>query len=199
MKNMTRGLLLLTVALATSAVYAGQPGPPGVAGVDVFVKQIPAKRSVTDAHGNFALDGLAPSSYTITFRAREAKNVKPASTTKAIIASTYSIKIEGTKHSVNQSGLTSDKLLAGIDVPFQVASGAKVRGQVLAGAVKKMVWIAPEIGSHLPGHWVEADSKEAAAHNSVRVSGDDFRNSMQRAPDPHQEGFDSSRNDMIRK
>jgi hypothetical protein len=62
-----------------------------------------------------------------------------------------------------------------------------------------MVWIAPEVGSHFPGHWVEADSKEAAAHNSVRISGDDFRNNAQRAPDPHQEGFQSYRNDMIRK
>lgn len=76
----------------------------------------------------------------------------------------------------------------GIDIPVEVGSGAKVRGQVLAGAIKKMVWIAQELGSNIPGHWVEADSKEAATHNTVRVSNDDFRNNLQRAPDPHQEG-----------
>lgn len=52
-----------------------------------------------------------------------------------------------------------------------------------------MVWIAAEIGSHMQGHWVEADSKEAAAHNTVKVTNHDFQNSMQRAPDPHQEGW----------
>lgn len=55
-----------------------------------------------------------------------------------------------------------------------------------------MVWIAAEIGSHMPGHWVDADSKEAAARNTVRVSNDDFRNNMQKANDPHQEGFAGS-------
>jgi hypothetical protein len=190
MKNTTCGFLGLFVAFATSVVQGGQPAPaPGVAGVDVFVKQMPAKRSVTDARGNFALDGLAPGSYTIAFRAKEAKSMKNVATTKTVVASTYSIKLEGTKRSVNQSGLTSNKLLAGIDIPVEVGSGAKIRGQVLAGAVKKMVWIAPELGSNMPGHWVEADSKEAAASNTVRISTDDMRNSFQRGPDPHQEGF----------
>src|SRR5438270_10573702 len=32
----------------------------------------------------------------------------------------------------------------------------------------------------VPGHWVDADSKEAAAHNIVQVSTDDFRNSFQK-------------------
>ncbi len=184
---MTRSIFLLFVAFAASAIYGGQP-PPGVEGVDVFVKQNPSKRSVTDAHGAFALDGLAPGSYTFAFRAKEAKSVKNASTTKAIIASTYSIKIDGTKRSVNQSGLTSNKLLAGVDIPVEVGAGAKIRGQVLAGATKKMVWVAAELGSNMPGHWVEEDSKEASALNRNRVSTEDFRNSMQRAPDPHQEG-----------
>lgn len=188
MKKMTCGILVLFVAFATSVVYGGQP-PPGVAGVDVFVKQMPAKRSVTDARGNFALDGLAPGSYTIAFRAKEAKNVKTASTSKAIVATTYSIKIDGTKRSVSQSGLTSDKLLAGIDIAVQVGAGAKIRGQVLAGAVKKMVWIPGALGSNIPGHWAEEDSKEASMHNRVNMSSDDFRNNMQNRLDPHQEGF----------
>ena len=55
-----------------------------------------------------------------------------------------------------------------------------------------MVWIAAEIGSHMPGHWVEADSKEASALNRVHVSVDDVRNNLQMARDPHQEGFPGS-------
>jgi len=188
MKKMTCGLVVVFVAFANSVVSGGQPAP-GVAGVDVFVKQMPAKKSVTDARGNFALDGLAPGSYTIAFRAKAAKDVKPASTSKAIVATTYSIKIDGTKRSVNQSGLTSDKLLAGVDIAVQVGAGAKVRGQVLAGGVKKMVWIPGALGSNIPGHWAEESSKEASMHNRVNMSTEDFRNNMQNHTDPHQEGF----------
>jgi hypothetical protein len=187
MKHMIRGILLLSVLGAMPVVY-GQ-APTGVAGVGVVVKQNPTKRAVTDARGNFSLSGLPAGSYTLTIR--PAQNTKMASTTKATVATSYSIKVEGTKRSVNQT-LTSDKLLAGVDVPVEVGAGAKVRGQVLAGGIKKMVWIAAEIGSHMPGHWVEADSKEASAHNSVRVSNDDFRNNLQMARDPHQEGFPGS-------
>ena len=145
---------------------------------------------MTDARGNFSLEGLPAGSYTLTIRPQKAQDTKMASTTKATVATSYSIKVEGTKRPVNQT-LTSDKLLAGVDVPVEVGAGAKVRGQVLAGGLKKMVWIAAETGSHIPGHWVDADSKEAAARNTVRISGDDFRN-MQRANDAHQEGFPGS-------
>ena len=179
-------MLLVCVALATS-VYGGQPAP-GVAGVDVSVKQMPAKRSVTDARGNFALDGLAPGSYTLSFRAKEAKNVKTPPTNKAVIASTYSIKIDGTKRSVSQSGLTSNSLIAGVDIAVQVGSGAKVRGQVLAGGVKKMVWISGALGSNIPGHWAEEDSKEVSMHNRSNLNANDIRNNMQNRLDPHQEG-----------
>ena len=182
-----RGILLLFVLIGTSVVYA--EAPKGVAGVSVVVKQTPTKRTVTDARGDFSLEGLPAGSYTLTIRPQKANDTKTASTTKAIVATSYSVKIDGTKRPITQSGLTSDKLLAGLDVPVELGAGAKIRGQVLAGGLKKMVWIAPEVGSHFPGHWVDADSKEAAAYNSVRVSQKDFRNSMQRAPDPHQEGF----------
>jgi hypothetical protein len=189
MKNMTRGILLLSVLFVLPVAY-GQ-APKGVAGVVVAVKQNPSKRTVTDAQGNFSLAGLPAGSHTLTIRPQKAQDTKMASTTKAIVATSYSIKVEGTKRPVNQT-LTSDQLLAGVDVPVAIGAGAKVRGQVLAGGLKKMIWIAAETGSHIPGHWVDADSKEAAARNTVRISGDDFRNNMQRANDPHQEGFPGS-------
>ncbi len=186
MKHMTLGILLLSLLFAMPVVNAQTP--KGVAGVSVVVKQNPSKRAVTNASGNFSLEGLPAGSYTLTIRPQKAQDTKTASTTKVIVATSYSIKVEGTKRAVNKSGLTSDALLAGVDLPVEVGAGAKVRGQVLADGQKKMVWIAAEVGSHMPGHWVDADSKEAAGRNTVRISNDDVRNNLQRAPDPHQEG-----------
>jgi hypothetical protein len=54
------------------------------------------------------------------------------------------------------------------------------RGQVLAGEVKKMVWIPKEPGSNIPGHWAEAGSKEAASHNSQVLNADEMRDVMNR-------------------
>ena len=189
MKHMIRSFLLLSLLFAVPMVY-GQ-APKGVAGVSVVVKQNPKKRTATDARGNFSLEGLPAGSYILTIRPQRANDTKTASTTKVTVATSYSIKVEGTKRPVNQT-LTSDKLLAGVDVPVDVGAGAKIRGQVLAGGLKKMVWIAPEIGTHLPGHWVAEDSKEASALNRVHVSNEDVRNNLQMARDPHQEGFPGS-------
>ncbi|HYJ05356.1 MAG TPA: carboxypeptidase-like regulatory domain-containing protein [Chthoniobacterales bacterium] len=165
MKNMTRGILLLLVACATSVSYGGQ-APRGVAGVDVVVKQNPSKRAVTDVRGNFAFDGLAPGSYTLSFRAQKAANTKTTTTDKVTVATSYSIKIDGAKRSVIQSKLTGDRLLAGIDLTIEVGSGAKVRGQVAAGALKKMVWVPKEPGSHIPGYWAEEGTVAASRSNS---------------------------------
>ena len=194
MKHMIRGLVLVSILFALPVAYSETP--KGVAGVTVTVKQNPAKRSVTDARGAFSFEGLSAGSYTLSFRAQKAKDTKTVSTTQAIIATSYSIKVEGGTRPITQK-LTSDNLLAGVDLPVQLGAGARLHGQVLAGALKKMVWIAPEVGSHFPGHWVEADSKEAAAHNTNRVSGDDLRNNLQRALDPHQEGFQGANSSSI--
>ncbi len=194
MKHMIRGLVLVSILFALPVAYSETP--KGVAGVTVTVKQNPAKRSVTDARGAFSFEGLSAGSYTLSFRAQKAKDTKTVSTTQAIIATSYSIKVEGGTRPITQK-LTSDNLLAGVDLPVQLGAGARLHGQVLAGALKKMVWIAPEVGSHFPGHWVDADSKEAAAHNSNRVSGDDLRNNLQMARDPHQEGLSGGNNSSI--
>ena len=164
MKHMARGILLLFLFSTLPLVYA--EAPKGVAGVSVMVKQNPSKHAVTDARGVFSLDGLPAGSYTLAFRPQKAKDIKTASTTKAIVATSYSIKVEGTKRPVTQSGLTSDKLLAGVEIRVDVGAGAKVRGQVLAETLKKMVWIPGEIGSNIPGHWADANSAEAKAKRS---------------------------------
>jgi hypothetical protein len=159
MKNMTRCVLLCVAALAAPVTDGGQE-PPGVAGVDVFVKQMPSRRDVTNGFGIFALDPLPAGSYTLCFKARPANKSRGLTSDKVVVATVYSITIDGTKKQVKQDGLTSDKLVAGVDITVQVGAGAKVRGQVLPGATKKMVWIPPTPGTHLPGHWAEEGSKE---------------------------------------
>ena len=59
------------------------------------------------------------------------------------------------------------------DVVVDCGPGARIRGQVASGALKNMVWISPEPGSNLPGHWVEEGSPEAKAarhYNAHAVS-----------------------------
>jgi hypothetical protein len=172
MKHMTRGIVFLLVALAAPVSYGGEPDR-GVAGVDVIVKQRPRDSTVTDARGNFAIEALAAGSYTLTFRSRKAEDLHHSTSEKVIVATAYSIKIEGTKRTVNKTRLTSDDLLRGVDVVVDCGPGARINGQVASGALKNMIWISQEPGSNLPGHWVAEDSAEAKAaghHNAHAVS-----------------------------
>jgi len=177
MKHMTCGVVFLLVALATPVIYGGEPAR-GVAGVDVIVKQRPSDRKVTDSRGNFAMDALAAGSYTLTFRARKAEDLHHSTSDKVIVATFYSIKIDGTKRGVNKSGLTTDDLLKGYDIDVDLGPSARIHGQVAAGASKNMVWIPKEPGSNLPGHWAEEGSVEARAaphHNTGALSTDQVR------------------------
>jgi hypothetical protein len=177
MKHMTFGIVFLLVALATPVIYGGEPAH-GVAGVDVIVKQRPRDRAVTDARGNFAIEALAGGSYRLTFRARKAEDLHHSTSDEVIVATMYSIKIDGTKRTVNKSGLTTNDLLAGYDVDVDLGPGARIRGQVAAVTSKKMVWIPQETGSNVPGHWVQEGSAEAKAavhHNIHRMGTEELR------------------------
>jgi hypothetical protein len=177
MKHRTRGIVFLLVALATPVIYGGEPAR-GIAGVDVIVKQRPKDSGVTDARGNFAIEALAAGSYTLTFRARKAEDLHRTTSDKVIVAELYSIKIEGAKHAVNKSRLTSDRLLAGYDINVDLGPSARIRGQVAADSIRKMIWIPKETGSNIPGHWVEEGSAEAKAavhHNANEMSAEEMR------------------------
>src|SRR3954453_9399847 len=128
MKHMTRGIVFLLVALATPVSYGGEPDR-GVAGVDVIVKQRPRDSTVTDGGGNFAIEVLAAGSYTLTFRSRKGGDIPGTTSHKVIVAMAYSIKVDGTKRAVNKTRLTSDDLLAGVDLVVDCGPGARIRGQ----------------------------------------------------------------------
>jgi hypothetical protein len=147
--------------------------------VDVIVKQNPSKRAVTDARGTFAFDGLPAGSYTLTFKAKKAQDTKTQSTTDVTVATSYTILIEGAKRVV-KSGLTSDNLIGGFELRVDGA-GSKIRGRVAAEGLKKMVWIAKEPGSNIPGRWVPADSADAARRsNTETLSREDLMDTMNR-------------------
>jgi hypothetical protein len=172
MKPMTYCIVFLVVALATPVIFGGEP-PRGVAQVDVIVRQKPRDSAVTDARGNFAIEALAAGNYTLTFRARKADDLHHSTPEKVIVAMAYSIKIEGAKRAVRKSNLTSDDLLAGVDVVVPCGPGARITGQVASNVLKNMIWITQELGSSLPGHWVAEDSPEAKLarhHNAHAVS-----------------------------
>jgi len=174
MKNIATGVLMCVAVLAASVVYAGQEAP-GVLGVDVVVKQVPGRRDVTNAWGIFAFEPLPAGSYTLLFKARKANQSPGITHDNVLVATSYSIKIEGTKRPVKQTGLTSDKLIAGVEIPVEVKAGAKIRGEVRPVANKKMVWVPPVPGSNLPGHWAEEGSNEASRFHTETYSARDWQ------------------------
>ena len=189
MKRITLGLIV-TFVLSAYSPLRGADTPRGVAGVDVFVKENPSKRTMTNARGAFAFDGLPTGSYTLTFRARKAQDTKTQSTTDVTVATSYAIRIEGARRVV-RSGLTSDHLIGGFELRVDGA-GSNIRGQVAAEGLKKMVWIPKEPGSNIPGRWVAADSPEAKAafkSNAHGMSGEGLRKWIDKGGDMHQEGF----------
>src|SRR5436190_12958664 len=115
MKTIAHGIILVVLTVAISAIYGEEP-PRGVNGVDVILKQDPRTHALTDRRGNFALDALPAGSYTLTFRARKASGITKSVSDKVIVATSYSIKIDGTKRALDKSGLMSDDLLDGVEV-----------------------------------------------------------------------------------
>src|SRR4051812_45566859 len=120
MKTILTSSLIVGLFTLGSALQAEQP-LHGVAGVEVRVKENAAKRSVTDASGNFVLQGLAPGSYTLLFKAQKAKDTKTQTTTAVAVAQSYSIQIKGTKQAGVRNALP-DQLLTGLVVPVQVGA-----------------------------------------------------------------------------
>src|ERR1041385_8037007 len=124
---MLAGFLFCVVSFVGTLVSYSEKEAPGVAGVDVIVKQMPNRRDVTNSWGIFALDPLPAGSYTLSFKARPANKSKGSTSDKVIVATLYSIKIEGTKHPIQKTALTSDKLVAGVEIAVEVGDRKSTR------------------------------------------------------------------------
>jgi hypothetical protein len=171
MKTTACRLLLLVTFFVASAVYGATPA------VNITVKQKPGgkivKQVTTDSSGNFSIGALPPGSYTLEFRSQKSADVRNKQ---------FSIALDGAKASGRQS-VAGDSLVGGVAVNMEVGPKANVTGQVATGPTaaqkKKMIWVAPMLGSNMSGRWVEEGSAEHVASKSRRTIGRDNLQKMQ--------------------
>jgi hypothetical protein len=162
-----RTILLLSVLLGASTSY----GAP-LSGVDVTAKEKKSGKSVkhvaTDQQGKFIIGGLGPGVYTVEFRIPKSDDLSRKQ---------FSIAIAGGTQSARHASTSGEKLMSGkVAIDVEIGPGARISGQVTMQSAKKMVWVPAELGSNLPGHWVEEGAEDAAsARNTRRMNKDDFQ------------------------
>jgi hypothetical protein len=87
---------------------------------------------------------------------------------------------------VSAAGVAGAKFAkGGVALKLEVGNLLAVSGQVAAEAAgaskngKKMVWIPPQAGSHMPGHYAEEGSAEAIAAKTAGALDANGVNSLQ--------------------
>jgi hypothetical protein len=113
------------------------------------------KQVKSDADGVFTVGTFPAGSYSLEFRAKSAQNVRNQS---------FIIKIAGTKSRSSERGLSGRYFVGGVSYEIETLPRTPLRGVITAGSVRnarKMIWLPQEIGSNLPGHWVEEGSAQA--------------------------------------
>jgi len=169
MKNMIRSTVISLIV--ASVAYGGVPA------MNVIVSDAGGKaafKGTTSAKGDFATAKLNPGKYVVQFN----------STSPAVKGNQYSIVVSAGTKKVSASAVPGEKLNGGgVALKVDVGSGLNITGQITAAAAgsvkngKKMVWIPPQLGSHMPGHWAEEGSAEAmAARTSGSMGKDDLKN-----------------------
>jgi hypothetical protein len=179
MKTLSRNLFLVAVLSAATVAFGGVPP------VNVTVSNAgkPAFKGATNAKGTFATGKLQPGNYVVQF----------TSSAAGLKGNHYAIVVSAGAKKVAANSVAGEKLSGGgVAMKVDVGAGLNITGQVaaeVAGSTnkdgKKMVWIPKQVGSNIPGHWVEADSAEAkAARMAGNLSNQDVSN-MQQHMDSH--------------
>jgi hypothetical protein len=179
MKNMIRSALAYLSLVAACMAYGAVPA------VNVTVSDASGKaafKGATDAKGAFATPNLKPGNYVVQFNA----------TSGALKGNRYALVVSAGKKKVSASAVPGEKFTGGgVAMKVEVGAGLNITGQVATeanGAVKngkKMVWIPPQLGSHMPGHWAEEGSAEAiAAKNAGNMSAQDVNRIQEHARNP---------------
>jgi hypothetical protein len=161
MKNMIRRAVVSLLFIAASMAYGAVPA------MNVTVSDASGKaafKGTTNAKGAFATANLKPGNYVVQFN----------STSGAVKGNHYAIVVSAGKKKVSAAAVAGEKFAGGgVALKVDVGAGLNITGQVVTeanGALKngkKMVWIAPQLGSNMPGHWAEEDSAEAIAARSA--------------------------------
>jgi hypothetical protein len=181
MKTSARTLLFLCLFFVASVLQA----VANVPAVDVTVKEKAGGKVVkqvrSDSNGNFAIGSLPAGAYTLEFRSKQSPELKNKQ---------FAIAIDGAKRSGKRAGISGASLVGGVALNVEVAGGSKLSGQVTTGSAaalaaagqkKKVVWIPPPIGTHMPGRWVEEGSPEAiSAYNSGQLGTKDLQDLQER-------------------
>ena len=137
-----------------------------------------AFKGTTNANGAFATANLKPGNYVVQLNSKSA----------AVKGNRYTIVVSAGKKKVSAGAVPGEKFAGGgVALKVDVGAGLNITGQVATeanGVVKngkKMVWIPPTVGSHMPGRWVPADSPEAiSAYNSGQLSPQGVQNLQER-------------------
>ncbi len=157
MKKPLRLLLPFAIMLAAAAFGADVPT------LDVTVSNASGKlayKGKTTTAGSFATPTLPAGDYTVQINARNAVN------------GSYALVIAAGKQKVVSDAVAGSKFSkGGVAMRIKVAPGLGITGQMTDGAAasslnakvkivngKRMVWLPPETGSHMGGHWVEEGS-----------------------------------------
>ncbi|MEN3370030.1 MAG: hypothetical protein V7609_2173 [Verrucomicrobiota bacterium] len=172
MKNILRFASIVLFLLAVSVGYSVVPA------VSVTVSDGGGKvafKGATGESGTFATPNLKAGNYVVQFNSSSA----------ALKGQQYTLVISAGTKKVVANGITGDKFHGGgVAMKLEVGSGLHITGQVAETATvkidpkskKKMIYIAPTVGSNMPGRWVPEDSPEAvAARQSGLVRTEDVR------------------------
>jgi hypothetical protein len=135
----------------------------------------------SDAKGTFATGKLQAGNYVVQFN----------SNNPALKGQKYTIVVAAGKKKVSADVAGEKFARGGVAMKVDVAAGLNISGQVVAQNAplsksgKKMVWIRPQLGSHMPGHWAEEGSAEAiAAKNAGTLRTDDVRKIQDKMSNP---------------
>ena len=155
MKNMIRSAVVSLLFVAACIVQAAVPA------MNVTVSDAGGKaafKGTTNTKGTFATAKLKPGNYVVQFN----------SNSSAVKGNQYAIVVSAGTKKVAANAVSGEKLAGGgVAMKVDVGPGLNITGQVAAELKtamkngKKMVWIPPQLGSNLPGHWAEEGSAEA--------------------------------------
>jgi hypothetical protein len=172
MKKMIQSAVVSLLFVAAVMAYGGIP-PMNVTVSDATGKA--AFKGATNTSGAFATAKLQPGNYVVQLRSSSAE----------LKGKKFAVVVAAGKKKVSADVAGEKFAGGGVAMKVDVAAGLNITGQVAAqnGPVsknnKKMVWIPHQLGSNIPGHWVEEGSAEAIAAKNAGILTTEDVNKMQ--------------------